>query len=75
MGSSVGGVHGLGEEGAGTSEVKALPETAAGAQGGSGESPAAPPHPASYMEVLEMLEKGITPPGIRVRGLHPTAMA
>ncbi|EIE19534.1 hypothetical protein COCSUDRAFT_48772 [Coccomyxa subellipsoidea C-169] len=24
-----------------------------------------PPHPASYMEVLEMLEKGQTPPGIR----------
>lgn len=26
-----------------------------------------PPKPASYMEVLEMLEKGETPPGIRVR--------
>ena len=29
-------------------------------------APSQPPHPASYMEVLEMLEKGITPPGIRV---------
>ncbi|KAK9806120.1 hypothetical protein WJX72_002195 [[Myrmecia] bisecta] len=27
--------------------------------------PEPPPHPASYMEVLEMLEKGQTPPGIR----------
>ena len=28
-------------------------------------APADPPHPQSYMEVLEMLEKGQTPPGIR----------
>jgi len=26
-----------------------------------------PQHPVSYMEVLEMLERGQTPPGIRVR--------
>ena len=32
------------------------------------ETPVPPPHPASYMQVLEMLEKGQTPPGIRVRG-------
>lgn len=24
-----------------------------------------PPHPASYVEVLQMLKQGITPPGIR----------
>ncbi|PSC69773.1 Peroxisomal membrane PEX14 [Micractinium conductrix] len=29
------------------------------------ETPVPPPHPASYMQVLEMLEKGQTPPGIR----------
>lgn len=30
-------------------------------------------HPVSYMEVLEMLEKGERPPGIRVRHktMHP----
>ena len=34
--------------------------------GGEGEDPSGePPHPASYMEVLEMLKKGQTPPGIR----------
>lgn len=32
----------------------------------SDNSPAPPPHPASYLEVLEMLERGQTPPGIRV---------
>lgn len=28
-------------------------------------TPSPPPHPASYMEVLEMLQRGETPPGIR----------
>lgn len=39
---------------------------AVGASPDNGEPPKPPPHPASYMEVLEMLEKGQTPPGIRV---------
>ena len=28
-------------------------------------TPADPPHPASYRDVLDMLDKGLTPPGIK----------
>ena len=43
--------------------------------GSSGGAPTPPPHPASYMEVLEMLEKGQTPPGIRVSELVQASTA
>ena len=33
----------------------------------SSSGPAEPPKPSSYTEILEMLEQGRTPPGIRVR--------
>jgi len=36
---------------------------ASSSPGGSAE----PPKPSSYTEILEMLEQGRTPPGIRVR--------
>ena len=32
---------------------------------GDPSTPADPPHPASYRDVLDMLDKGMTPPGIR----------
>ena len=40
----------------------------AGAENGgeAGPNPKEPQHPASYIDVLEMLERGETPPGIRV---------
>ena len=37
----------------------------AGGGGGGPQTPGEPPRPHSYMEVLEMLEQGKTPPGIR----------
>jgi len=37
----------------------------AGGGGGGLQTPGEPPRPHSYMEVLEMLEQGKTPPGIR----------
>ncbi|KAK9826884.1 hypothetical protein WJX81_004333 [Elliptochloris bilobata] len=58
---------------ASASRPNGLPPAADGAaaSAGMGGVPGAgpplgePPHPASYMEVLEMLENGETPPGIR----------
>jgi hypothetical protein len=41
-------------------------KTPANGHGSSPPStPADPPHPASYRDVLDMLDKGLTPPGIR----------
>ena len=41
-------------------------QTPANGHGSSPPStPADPPHPASYRDVLDMLDKGLTPPGIR----------
>jgi hypothetical protein len=41
-------------------------KTPANGHGSSPPStPADPPHPASYRDVLDMLDKGVTPPGIR----------
>lgn len=40
-------------------------EAPAQAEGSAPQTPGEPPRPHSYMEVLEMLEQGKTPPGIR----------
>lgn len=48
------------------------PGAASGAREGSGSgggTPSPPPHPPSYLQVLDMLQRGETPPGIRVRGV------
>lgn len=48
--------------------ARSAPQGAAAAGSSSGPAAppgASPPHPPSYMQVLEMLEKGQTPPGIR----------
>lgn len=50
---------------AGTSVVNPLPEGTPNDNDGSIDTPVGGRHPASYMEVLEMLERGETPPGIR----------
>lgn len=50
---------------AGGSSSAAPSSSSAPAHGSPAAPSQDPPHPASYMEVLEMLKQGITPPGIR----------
>jgi len=60
----------------GQASPQQLPQTLATTHNGAPDNPSAAggggtsatgQHPASYMEVLAMLERGETPPGIRVR--------
>eukprot|EP00887_Chlorella_sp_A99_P001028 scaffold14.g1028.t1 len=68
-GLDAGGAEAAEEQGAPATEEEASswagPEAGGRRDAAGSGAPSPPPHPPSYMEVLDMLQRGQTPPGIR----------